>query len=111
MNFENLKKNIIFEDYRRFEIIQLSEIEKIKDNQINNLTIDLIISEIFSDKTLQEQFSKYLITSQETTNKLKEDFALECKENLSDQLVKYQMTNITNKEFLIFFDYNKKDSY
>lgn len=113
MNIESLKKNIIFEDHRRFDIILSSEIEKIKDNQINNTTIDLIISEIFSDKdsTQQEQFSRYLISSPETTSRLKEDFLVESKENLSDLLSKFQMTNIMNKEFLIFFDYNKKESY
>ena len=111
MNFDYLKKNIIFEDRRRYEIISNSEIDKIKDNQINNITTDLIIAEIFSDKTLQEQYSKYLITTPETTKLLKEDFIFESRENLTDQLAKYQMTNIMNKEFLIFFDYNKKESY
>jgi hypothetical protein len=114
-HFDFIKKNIIFEDNHKFEYISNSNLEKIKDNQINNMIIDLIIVDIFSDKTLQEQFSKYLITSPETTKRLKEDFINKSKENLSKSklLAKYQMTNLLNKEFLIFFDnnFNKKESY
>jgi hypothetical protein len=111
MDFEYLKKNIIFQDHRKYELIHNSELDKIKNNQISNTIIDLIISDIISDKTLQEQFNKYLITTPETTNGLKDDFLNESSENIIDQLAKYQMTNIMNKEFLIFFYFNKKENY
>lgn len=111
MDLESLKKNLIFQDHRKFELIQNSELDKIKNNQINNTIIDLIISDILSDKTSQDQFNKYLIITPDTTNILKEDFQFETKENLIDLLAKFQMTNIMNKEFLIFFYYNKQENF
>lgn len=43
MKTELLIKNIILEDLKKFDLITQTELEKLKDNQISNHLIDLLI--------------------------------------------------------------------